>query len=264
MCTSILPNIDFAQVFISFLVLLFSLTVHEAAHAWSADRLGDATARLRGRVTLKRVYVLIDARHGIKKIDEEVLDLLDNAAVSYQVVLTKADKIKLLGAGAVPETMLDLAVKAGDASRAKQKDDAFVEAIGLYSLRRDDLLQGVFQISRFTPEATVDKSSFRRRVVEQIGSTVPLKFTLAHPVGAPVQRHPQRERRRGAPEHTDHAREEHVLQRRRESVRSRQRRLRWRFWLRRVLCAKPFRNRFRERRKNTRNSDSEKANRPPR
>jgi len=49
---------------------------------------------LRGRVTLKRVYVLIDSRHGLKAIDEEVLGLLDKAAVSYQVVLTKADKIK--------------------------------------------------------------------------------------------------------------------------------------------------------------------------
>jgi GTP-binding protein len=49
---------------------------------------------LRGRVTLKRVYVLIDARHGIKKNDEEVFDLLDKAAVSYQIVLTKTDKIK--------------------------------------------------------------------------------------------------------------------------------------------------------------------------
>jgi len=47
-----LPNIDFVQVFISFLVLLFSLTVHEAAHAWSSDRLGDATARMLGRVSL--------------------------------------------------------------------------------------------------------------------------------------------------------------------------------------------------------------------
>jgi GTP-binding protein len=52
---------------------------------------------LKGRVTLKRVYVLIDARHGLKKIDEEVLDLLDKAAVSYQIVLTKADKIKEAG-----------------------------------------------------------------------------------------------------------------------------------------------------------------------
>ncbi len=51
-------------------------------------------AYLQGRSTLRRVYVLIDARHGLKKNDEEVLDLLDKAAVSYQLVLTKADKIK--------------------------------------------------------------------------------------------------------------------------------------------------------------------------
>ncbi|WP_019222297.1 ribosome biogenesis GTP-binding protein YihA/YsxC [Bartonella rattaustraliani] len=49
---------------------------------------------LRGRTTLKRVYVLIDSRHGIKKNDTDVLDLLDKAAVSYQVVFTKSDKIK--------------------------------------------------------------------------------------------------------------------------------------------------------------------------
>lgn len=52
---------------------------------------------LRGRVTLKRVYVLIDSRHGIKKNDEEVLALLDKAAISYQIVLTKTDKIKAAG-----------------------------------------------------------------------------------------------------------------------------------------------------------------------
>ncbi len=47
-----MPNIDFVQVFSLFLVLLFSLTVHEAAHAWTADRLGDPTARMLGRVSL--------------------------------------------------------------------------------------------------------------------------------------------------------------------------------------------------------------------
>lgn len=52
---------------------------------------------LRGRATLKRVYVLIDARHGIKANDEEVLAMLDQAAVSYQIVLTKIDKIKAAG-----------------------------------------------------------------------------------------------------------------------------------------------------------------------
>ena len=50
-------------------------------------------AYLQGRATLKRVFLLIDARHGVKKNDAEVMDLLDRAAVSYQVVLTKADKI---------------------------------------------------------------------------------------------------------------------------------------------------------------------------
>nr|WP_245157856.1 ribosome biogenesis GTP-binding protein YihA/YsxC [Brevundimonas sp. A19_0] len=49
---------------------------------------------LRGRVTLKRVYLLIDGRHGLKSVDNEALDALDLAAVSYQIVLTKADKLK--------------------------------------------------------------------------------------------------------------------------------------------------------------------------
>ncbi|HEX2510484.1 MAG TPA: ribosome biogenesis GTP-binding protein YihA/YsxC [Microvirga sp.] len=49
---------------------------------------------LRGRQCLARVYVLIDARHGIKPVDEGVLETLDKAAVSYQIVLTKADELK--------------------------------------------------------------------------------------------------------------------------------------------------------------------------
>lgn len=60
-----------------------------------ADKFQDlGRAYLRGRPNLKRVYVLIDARHGLKKVDLEALDALDVAAVSYQIVLTKADKIK--------------------------------------------------------------------------------------------------------------------------------------------------------------------------
>jgi GTP-binding protein len=51
-------------------------------------------AYLRGRANLARVYVLVDSRHGLKAIDLEVLALLDTAAVSYQVVLTKADEPK--------------------------------------------------------------------------------------------------------------------------------------------------------------------------
>jgi GTP-binding protein len=50
-------------------------------------------AYLRGRVSLRRVYVLIDSRHGLKANDLETLDLLDETAVSYQIVLTKGDKL---------------------------------------------------------------------------------------------------------------------------------------------------------------------------
>ncbi|WP_138469824.1 ribosome biogenesis GTP-binding protein YihA/YsxC [Poseidonocella sp. HB161398] len=49
---------------------------------------------LSGRPTLRRAFVLIDSRHGVKKVDEEILKLLDRSAVTFQVVLTKADKIK--------------------------------------------------------------------------------------------------------------------------------------------------------------------------
>ncbi|MEM1386239.1 MAG: ribosome biogenesis GTP-binding protein YihA/YsxC [Pseudomonadota bacterium] len=49
---------------------------------------------LAGRVTLRRVFVLVDARHGIKKVDREIMEALDRAAVTFQVVLTKIDKMK--------------------------------------------------------------------------------------------------------------------------------------------------------------------------
>lgn len=49
---------------------------------------------LRGRVVLKRTLLLIDARHGIKNVDRDIMKMLDDAAVSYRIVLTKADKIK--------------------------------------------------------------------------------------------------------------------------------------------------------------------------
>lgn len=49
---------------------------------------------LRGRVVLKRALVLIDSRHGVKDVDREMMKMLDEAAVGYRLVLTKADKIK--------------------------------------------------------------------------------------------------------------------------------------------------------------------------
>jgi GTP-binding protein len=58
---------------------------------------------LAGRQTLRRAFVLIDARHGIKSVDEEILDLLDKSAVTFQCVLTKIDKIKTSELEAVME-----------------------------------------------------------------------------------------------------------------------------------------------------------------
>lgn len=49
---------------------------------------------LQGRATLRRAFVLIDFRHGVKAVDEEILKLLDKSAVPFQVVLTKQDKVK--------------------------------------------------------------------------------------------------------------------------------------------------------------------------
>lgn len=58
---------------------------------------------LSGRVTLRRAFVLIDARHGVKAVDEEILKLLDRSAVTFQAVLTKVDKINRVEREAVIE-----------------------------------------------------------------------------------------------------------------------------------------------------------------
>jgi GTP-binding protein len=58
---------------------------------------------LRGRAVLKRAFLLIDSRHGIKAVDTEIMKMMDEAAVSYYVVLTKTDKIKASELAAVTE-----------------------------------------------------------------------------------------------------------------------------------------------------------------
>jgi GTP-binding protein len=58
---------------------------------------------LQGRANLARVYVLVDARHGLKPVDDDVLATLDKAAVNYQIVLTKADAVKAADLAAVVE-----------------------------------------------------------------------------------------------------------------------------------------------------------------
>ncbi len=79
---------------------------------------------LRGRPVLKRALVLIDSRHGIKDVDRDVMDMLDAAAVSYHLVLTKADKIK---ASAVAE------VTARTAEEARKRPAAHPEIIATSS-----------------------------------------------------------------------------------------------------------------------------------
>ena len=69
---------------------------------------------LQGRSSLARVYVLIDARHGLKDVDLDVLKTLDRAAVSYQVVLTKADQVK----------QADLATRVAETEAALAKHPA--------------------------------------------------------------------------------------------------------------------------------------------
>jgi GTP-binding protein len=65
---------------------------------------------LRGRAILKRALVLVDARHGIKDVDREMMRMLDDAAVSYHLVLTKADKVKPSALGPLYEaTMIEAA-----------------------------------------------------------------------------------------------------------------------------------------------------------
>jgi GTP-binding protein len=94
---------------------------------------------LRGRTTLKRVYVLIDARHGILKADTAALDLLDKAAVSYQIVLTKADKISL--------PALDK-VKAATAEGIRRRAAAFPDIIATSSekgLGMQDLQEAILR-----------------------------------------------------------------------------------------------------------------------
>ncbi len=75
----------------------FAKAPKEKVEAWT----GLVRAYLSGRPTLRRVFVLIDSRHGIKPPDREIMKMLDATAVPYQIVLTKADKISVPALGTV-------------------------------------------------------------------------------------------------------------------------------------------------------------------
>jgi GTP-binding protein len=87
-------------------------------------------AYLRGRPTLKRVFILVDSRHGLKASDETIMNELDGAAVSYQVVLTKADKVK-------PRALE--AVQAQVAEAIRRRPAAFPVVLATSSERGDGI-----------------------------------------------------------------------------------------------------------------------------
>ncbi|MEM5502917.1 MULTISPECIES: ribosome biogenesis GTP-binding protein YihA/YsxC [Ahrensia] len=92
---------------------------------------------MRGRVTLKRIFLLIDARHGVKQNDLDAMKLMDKAAMSYQVVLTKTDKVK---EPAIPRMIAETLEKI------KKSPAAFPEVIATSSEKSrgmDDLREAI-------------------------------------------------------------------------------------------------------------------------
>jgi len=87
---------------------------------------------LRGRANLARVYVLIDSRHGLKEVDTTVLDTLDAAAVSYQLVLTKADQVKEAALGASADQLRQV---------LKTRTAAFPEIVATSSRSTDGIAE---------------------------------------------------------------------------------------------------------------------------
>jgi len=91
---------------------------------------------LRGRSMLRRVCVLVDARHGLKPTDIEVMDLLDESAVIYQIVLTKADKIKPTALAVLVE-QTTLAIKRRPAAHPVVRATSSETGFGIDLLRAD-------------------------------------------------------------------------------------------------------------------------------
>ncbi|MGZ6015799.1 MAG: ribosome biogenesis GTP-binding protein YihA/YsxC [Phenylobacterium sp.] len=100
-------------------------------------------AYLRRRPNLKRVYLLIDARHGLKSVDGEALDALDLAAVSYQIVLTKADKLKAAEVDKVVEQTLK-AIAKRPAAFPRVVATSAEKGTGMPELRAE-IVQAAFQ-----------------------------------------------------------------------------------------------------------------------
>ena len=93
-------------------------------------------AYLQDRASLKRVFLLIDARHGLKKVDTEIMELLDKAAVTYQIILTKIDKISSTELAKVVSATND-EIKKHAAAYAKIIATSSEKKIGISELRAE-------------------------------------------------------------------------------------------------------------------------------
>ena len=91
---------------------------------------------MRGRSTLRRICVLIDSRHGLKPPDIDVMEMLDEAAVTYQIVLTKADKIKPTALAVVKEKVAE-AIKRRPAAHPFVRATSSETGDGIAELRAD-------------------------------------------------------------------------------------------------------------------------------
>jgi len=98
---------------------------------------------LRGRPNLKRAYLLIDARHGLKDVDEEAMAAFDTAAVSYQIVLTKADKLKAAEVDKVVEQTLK-AISRRPAAFPRVVATSAAKGLGIPELRAE-IIRAAFQ-----------------------------------------------------------------------------------------------------------------------
>lgn len=96
---------------------------------------------LKGRASLKRVFLLVDSRHGLKENDREIMEMLDEAAVSYQIILTKCDKLKPLEV----EKVLNLT-----SQEAVKHAAAFSEVLTTSSVSKNGIEILRVSISQFT------------------------------------------------------------------------------------------------------------------
>jgi GTP-binding protein len=93
-------------------------------------------AYLAGRPSLRRICILVDSRHGLKPADLEMMDMLDVAAVSYQIILTKSDKLKAAGVAAA-KSKIEKAIKRRPAAHPEVAITSSKKKSGIDELRAD-------------------------------------------------------------------------------------------------------------------------------